>query len=163
MFTKKQISTIIKVLKDSCIGERPALRQVFEQGGFLWATNGYVAFELAEVKDEFKDKAITLEKLQAWNATHKASETTLLTELATDNEYSAPAMTTLLHQEYKEAKDFKFNIDFLKLATDFLGVKLFTVEVSTTNPSCFRIKPLETMHVAHEAMEIKAYVMGLGR
>lgn len=63
MFNKKQIKAIIDTLKDRAIENRPALQRVFEQGGYAWATNGYIALELGEVKDEFKGKCVKLERL----------------------------------------------------------------------------------------------------
>lgn len=162
MFNKKQINAIIKMLKDSSIDGRPALQQVFEQGGYLWATNGYVALELGEVKDELKGKCITLSSLVGWSGTHKSKNTTTLTELAEDNEYGEPDMVSLLHKEYTKSDDPRFNIDYMKIATDFLGVSQIALEQAPNNGStCYRVKPLERMHVANEAMEIKAYVMGL--
>lgn len=162
MYNKKQINAIIKMLKDSCIDGRPPLQQVFEQGGYLWATNGYVALELGEVKDELKGKRITLPALVGWSGTHKSKDTTTLVELAEDNEYSEPDLCGLLHKEYTKAEDPKFDIDYMKIAADFLGVSRIALEQADNNGSpCYRVKPLESMHVANEAMGIKAYVMGL--
>lgn len=162
MFNKKQINAIIKMLKDDCIDGRPALQQVFEQGGYLWATNGYVALELGEVKDELKGKCITLSSLVGWSGTHKSKDTTTLVELAEDNEYGEPDMVSLLHKEYTKSDDPRFNINYLKIATDFLGVSQIALEQADNNGGvCYRVKPLESMHVANEAMGIKAYVMGL--
>lgn len=162
MFNKKQVNAIIKVLKDTAIDGRPALQQVFEQGGYAWATNGYVALELGEVKDEFKGKCVPLERLVGWIGTHKSKDTTSLTELVEDNEYGEPEMTKLLHKEYITAGDPRFDINYMKIATDFLGVSQIALEQTPNNGSvCYRVKPLESMHVANEAMEIKAYVMGL--
>ena len=162
MFNKKQINAIIKMLKDSSIDGRPALQQVFEQGGYLWATNGYVALELGEVKDELKGKCITLSSLVGWSGTHKGKDTTTLVELAEDNKEGVPLMTALLHKEYNTAEDPRFDINYMKIATDFLGVSQIALEQTPNNGSvCYRVKPLESMHVANEAMGIKAYVMGL--
>ena len=162
MFNKKQINAIIKMLKDSCIEGRPPLQQVFEQGGYLWATNGYVALELGEVKDELKGKCITLSSLVGWSGTHKSKDTTTLVELVEDNEYSEPDMVSLLHKGYIKSDDPHFNIDYMKIATDFLGVSQIALEQADNNGSvCYRVKPLEKMHISNEAMEIKAYVMGL--
>jgi len=162
MFNKKQINAIIKMLKDRSIDGRPALQQVFEQSGFMWATNGYVALELGEVKDELKGKCITLASLVGWSGTHKANDTTTLTELAEDNEYSEPDMVSLLHKDYAKSDDPRFSMEYMKIATDFLGVSMISLEQTPNNGSvCYRVKPLESMHVANEAMGIKAYVMGL--
>lgn len=162
MYNKKQIKAIIDTLKDKSIDGRPALQQVFEQGGYLWATNGYVAFELGEVKDELKGKRITLERLVGWYGTHKTNDTTTLTELLEDNRYGEPDMATLLHKEYTEAQGVRIDMENLNLATKFLGVSKITFEQADNNgATCYRIKPLENINVANEAMEIKAYVMGL--
>lgn len=161
MFTKKQISTIIKVLKDKYIGERPALRQVFEQGGFLWATNGYVALELGEVKEENKNKCMKLESLVGWYGTHKTSDKITLLDLAEDNECQEPDMCKLLHNKYIPATNVKIDMQYLTLATSFLEVDKICFEESIHNKNLFRIKPLEKMSIMNEAMEIKAYLMGL--
>lgn len=162
MFNKKQINAIIKMLKDDCIDGRPALQQVFEQGGYLWATNGYVALELGEVKDELKGKCITLSSLVGWSGTHKSKDTTTLTDLVEDNECRTPDMCGLLHKEYAKSEDPRFDIDLMKIATDFLGVSQIALEQADHSGSvCYRVKPLERMHVANKAMETKAYVMGL--
>lgn len=162
MFNKKQINAIIKMLKDRSIDGRPALQRVFEQDGYLWATNGYVALELGEVKDELKGKCITLSSLVGWSGTHTSKDTTTLVELAEDNKEGVPLMTSLLHREYNTAEDPRFDINYMKIATDFLGVSQIALEQATNNGSvCYRVKPLESMHVANEAMGIKAYVMGL--
>lgn len=61
MYNKSQIKAIIKLLKSKATDGRPTLKQIFEQGGFLWATDGYVALELGEVRDSVKGKRVTLE------------------------------------------------------------------------------------------------------
>lgn len=162
MFNKKQINAIIKTLKDKCIDGRTALQQVFEQGGFMWATNGYVTLELGEVKDELKGKRITLPSLVGWSGAHKSKDTTSLVELAEDNEYSEPDMESLLHKTYIDANNPQFNIDLLKVATDFLGVRNITLEqIGINGSNCYRVKPLEKMHISNEAIGIKAYITGL--
>ncbi len=164
MYNRKQIKAIIDTLKNSSIDGRPPLQQVFEQGGYLWATNGYIALELGEVKDDLKGKRITLERLVGWYGTHKAKDTTTLTELLEDNPETEPDMVGLLHKEYVECKDPHFDISLMMTACNFLGVNDIALEESNNDFSkCYRIKPLENMHVANEAMEIKAYVMGLAK
>lgn len=162
MFNKKQINAIIKVLKDPAIDGRPALQQVFEQGGYIWATNGYIALELGEVKETFKNKCVPLLKLVGWSGTHTSKDTTTLTELVEDNELSEPDMAKLLHKDYAKSEDPRFDARLLNIATDFLGVNLVSLEQAENNGSmCYRVKPLEDMHIMNEAMEIKAYIMGL--
>jgi len=162
MYSKKQVKAIIDTLKDTSIEGRPALQQVFEQGGYMWATNGYIALELGEVRDEYKGKRITLQALVGWYGTHKTKDTTALTELLEDNPETEPDMTLLLHKEFAECKEPRFDIDLMKTACNFLGVSQITLEETASNGSkCYRIKPLEDMHISNEAMDIKAYVMSL--
>lgn len=165
MFNKKQIKAIIDTLKDTAIDGRPALQQVFEQGGYLWATNGYIALEFGQVKDELKGKCIKLDALVGWYGTHKTKDTTTLTELMADNTMGEPDMCKLLHIDYVEAHNPMFDMNMMNLATKFLGVSRIALEEAenSVGSKCYRVKPLEHMHVAHEAMEIKAYVMGLAK
>lgn len=165
MFNKKQIKAIINTLKDRAIEGRPALQQVFEQGGYLWATNGYIALELGQVKDELKGKCIKLDALVGWYGTHKTKDTTTLTELMVDNTMGEPDMCKLLHIDYVEAHNPMFDMDMMNLATKFLGVSRIALEEAenSVGSKCYKVKSLEHMHVAHEAMEIKAYVMGLAK
>lgn len=161
---KNQVKTIIKILKDKVIDGRPPLEQVFEQGGYLWATNGYVAIEIGEVKDDHKGKRITLEALQAWNAIHTKKGDRVGDDLFEDNPYQEPDMETLLHQEYQEpAENPRFDVNYLKAACDYLGITKASLEQSTTNPNCYRVKPLDKneMDITTKAMESKAYVMGV--
>ncbi len=162
MFNKKQINAIIKVLKDPAIDGRSALQQVFEQGGYIWATNGYIALELGEVNETLKNKCVPLLKLVGWSGTHTSKDTTMLTELMEDNELGEPEMTRILHKDYTKSEDPRFDARLLSIATDFLGVNLVSLEQAENNGSmCYRVKPLEDMHIMNEAMEIKAYIMGL--
>lgn len=165
MFNKKQIKAIIDTLKCPAIEGRPALQQVFEQGGYAWATNGYIALELGEVKDEFKGKCIKLATLVGWYGTHKANDTTTLTELLTENTLGEPEMSKLLHNEYVEATNPMFDMGMMTLATKFLGVSRIALEEAenSVGSKCYRVKPLEDMHISNEAMGIKAYVMGLAK
>lgn len=160
---REQVKAIIKLLKSKDLDTRPALKQVFEQGGYLWATDGYVALEVCEVKDEMKGKRFTFETLVGWYATHTKKTDRLGTDLATDNDLQVPEMEKLLHKEYGVPKETpRFNIDFVKLACDFLGVKSITLEQSE---KCYRVKPLieDEMDIMTRAMESKAYVMGLNK
>lgn len=158
---REQVKAVIKLLKSKDLKTRPPLQQVFEQGGYLWATDGYVALEICEVKEEMKNKRITLEALIGWYATHTKKTDRLGTDIMTDNEYQQPDMDKLLHTTYeKPTEPPKFNVDYLKLACDFLGVKSITLE---QHENCYRVKPLSEseMDIMTRAMESKAYVMGL--
>lgn len=163
---KNQVRIIIKILKDKATDGRPPLKQVFEQGSYLWATNGYVVIEVGEVKDDLKGKRITLEALQAWNATHTKKGDRVGDDLFEDNPYDQPDMKTLLHQEYQEpTENPMFDVNLLKTACDYLGITKVSLEQSTTNPNCYRVKPLDEdeMDITTKAMESNAYVMGVMR
>lgn len=102
-------------------------------------------------------------RLIGWAGLAKTNDTTDLEDLLEDNPYQAPDMCSLLHTNYTETTDPMFNIDFMKLACDFLGVQSIGLETSTKNNNCYRVKVLreDEMHIMHRAMEIKAYVMSL--
>lgn len=163
---KNQVKTIIKILKDKVTDGRPALQQVFEQGGYLWATNGYVAIEIGEAKDHLKGKRITLEALQAWNATHTKKTDQVGDDIFEDNPYQEPDMATLLHHTYQEpTENPMFDVSLLKTACDYLGVHSVSLEQSEKNPNLYRIKPLDEyeMDILTRAMESKAYLMGMAK
>ena len=48
MLTQRQVKEVVKLLKSKDLNYRPAFQQVFESGGYMWATDGYVTFELFE-------------------------------------------------------------------------------------------------------------------
>lgn len=157
---KAQVKAIIKLLK-SIDDTRPALKQVFEQGGYIWATNGYVALEVGEAQDDIKGKRITLPTLVAWNATHTHATDMISEDEWQDNEIPEPEMVSLLHKDYETLTEPPMiDIDYLKLACDFLCIKTFTLEKHGT---CYRVKPLNEgeQPIVVRAMESRAYVMGL--
>lgn len=158
MYTKKQIKAILDVIKNT---DREGLKRVFEQGGYLWATNGYVALELGEVKDTLKGTEIKLERLVGRYGTMKASETTLLTDLAEPTDSTTPDMANLLHKEYTKPDEILLNVQLLDTACKFLGVDKVGFEQNSQNHNCYRVKPLEDLPVYSSVMEIKAYIMGL--
>lgn len=158
MYNKKQIKAIIDVIKNT---DRPVLKRVFEQGGYLWATNGYVALELGEVRDTIKGKQIPLQALVGWYGTHKTNDITTLTDLVEPSDTPAPDMVKLLHHEYIEPTEIMLNVSLLDTACKFLGVDKVSFEQNPQNSNCYRVKPLEDMPGMSEALDIKAYVMGL--
>lgn len=158
MYNKKQIKAIIDVLKDT---DREVLKRVFEQGGYLWATNGYVALELGEVKDTLKDKQISLQALVGWYGTHKTNDTTMLTDLVEPSDTPAPDMVKLLHHEYIKPTEIMLDVRLLDTACKFLGVDKVSFEQNPQNSNCYRVKPLEDLPIQSRVLGIEAYVMGL--
>ena len=160
---KQQVKAIIKLLKSDSVIGRPSLQQVFEQGGHLWATDGYICFDICEAQEELKGKRATLESLIAWNATHTKSTDMVGDDIFTDNELSEPQMSVLVNTEYKPITDIKIDINKLKLACDFIGCKSISLETSTKNEKLYRLKPLveDEVPIIIRAMESKAYIMGL--
>lgn len=155
MYNKKQIKAIVDVLKNT---DRDSLKRVFTSGGYIWATNGYVALELGELRDDTEGFQVSLERLVGWYGTHGAKDTTTLMELKEPLDGTVPDMATLLHKEYGKPDEVRIDMQYLNLASRFLGVDRITFEEN--NSGCYRIKPLEDMHIANEAAGIKAYVMG---
>ena len=157
---KAQVKAIIKLLKSED-GTRPALQRVFEQGGYIWATDGYVALEVGQAQDDIKGKCITLPTLIAWNATHTHATDMISEDEWQDNDEPTPDMVSLLHKEYDTLTEPpRVNIDNLKLACDFLGIKSMSLE---KHDNCYRVKPLNTdeQPIIIKAMESQAYVMRL--
>lgn len=162
---KNQVKAIIKLLNNKDLEGRPALRQVFEQGGKIWATDGYICYEIGEVNNLTADltgKSISLDALKAWNATSKANDMLPL-DLFTANNDSVPDMAKITTGNFSPASDIKVNIDKLKLACDFLGCKSISLEVNENNDKLYRIKPLvdDEIDILVRAMDPKVYIMGL--
>ena len=166
MINKTQVKVLIKLLKDKAIDERPPLKQVFEQGGYLWATNGYMTVEIGEVMDKLKGKRITLEALQAWNATHTKKTDQIGGDDFEDNPYNQPDMTFLLHDKYEAPTESPmFDINLLKLGCDYLGITGVSLEADNGRrlSYCYRLKPVNEneMDILTKAMDSKVYIMGL--
>lgn len=156
---KAQVKAVVKLLGKKDLDTRPALQQVFERDGRLWATDGYVCFDICEVKDSVKGKRATVSDMKAWLANAKTLD---IFDHFTDNEFDEPAMALLLDSEFEPCGDFCVNVDYLKLACDFLTCKSFSLERSKTNPNLYRVVPNEgEQDIMVKAMGSKAYVMGV--
>lgn len=161
---KRQVKAIIKLLKSRAIVGRPPLQRLFEQGGYVWATDGYVAFEIGEAQPQLKGKCVPLTTLVAWNATHTHATDVLSEDEWQDNDTNPPDMVKLLHTDYDTLTEPPLlNVNFLKLACDFLGIESVSLERNSNNTNCYRIKPLNEyeMDILTRALESRAYVMGL--
>lgn len=158
---KNQVKQIIKLLKSKAIKERPLFHRVFEQGNYLWATDGYMAFEICECTEDLKNKCIDLPELIAWNVTHRKVTDILNNDLFIDNEYKMPDMCSLLHKEFLTPfNSIALNIEYLKLGCDFLGIKSVGVELCD---NIYRLKSLnkDEMPILIRAMESKVYLAGI--
>ena len=170
MFNKKQVSAIIKLLKDKSIEYREPLKKVFEEGGKLWATNGYVVFELGEVEEENANTCIPLAKLVGWAGTHKSSDVCVIYQLLEKNQDQAPLVSGLVGEpsDFVEPTSIKgFNVNYLKLATDFLGAEEFGLRVGKKKEDLYQVVPIvdkggRASDVrTYTEQNARAYVMGL--
>lgn len=168
MFNKKQISAIVKMLKDKSIEHREPMKKVFSEGGKLWATNGYVVFELG--KAEEGNVCVPLEKLVGWAGTHKSSDICVIYQLLEKNEDQAPPVSNLVGEfdSFIEPTSIKgFNVNYLKLATDFLGVEEFSLKLSEKKDGLYQIIPIDKFNSRssdvkeYATQNVRAYVMGL--
>ena len=159
--TERQVKEIIKLLKSKELVTRPALQQVFESEGYLWATDGYVAFEIAEVNDVFKDACTSLDDLLKWSVSHQKGE---LYNGFKKLEQSVPDMCKLLHCGTYDTitKSPKFDIKKIKQCCDFLNCTQFTVKVNSYNEHLYQVIPIDDKMTPFErSMDSKAYIMGL--
>jgi len=163
MLDKAQVRAVIKLLSNSDLITRPALRQIFEKDGWLWATDGYVAFKIAEIKDELKGKRITLDDLKAWNKAHTKASDRIGNDIFTDNEFNQPDMLSLFECEFEPSADPWFDATKLKLACDLLEITGVRLETSKANRNLYKVVPLDENepHVMTRAMESQVYIMGL--
>lgn len=158
---KNQVKQIIKLLKSKAIKDRPMFQRIFEQGNYLWATDGYMVLEICNCKESLKNKCVDLPSLIAWNANHTKENDVIDNELFIDNEYKVPDMCSLLHKEFlRPHNPIGVNIDQLKLGCDFLGIKSVGIEVYN---NIYRLKPLDEneMPILIKALESKVYLMEL--
>lgn len=156
---KAQVKAVVKLLGKKDLDTRPALQQVFERDGHLWASDGYVCFDICEVKDRLLGKRAIIPDMKSWLANAKDSD---IFDNFIENGHSEPEMKLLFDCEFEPCGDFCVNIDNLKLACDFLTCKSFSLERSKTNRNLYRVVPNEgEQDIMVKAMESKAYVMGV--
>lgn len=156
---KAQVKAVVKLLNKKDLDARPALQQVFERDGHLWATDGYVCFDICEVKDKVLGKRAIISDMKSWLANAKDSD---IFDNFIENGHSEPEMKLLFDCEFEPCSDFCVNVDNLKLACDFLTCKSFSLERSKTNPNLYRVVPNEgEQDFIVKDMGSKAYVMGV--
>lgn len=159
MLTQRQVKEVVKLLKVKDLEYRQALQQVFESGGFMWATDGYVAFELFECNETTLGKCAKLNTLQRWLATSTSKD--MFSEWE-DLEDSMPEMCKLIHGDFGEPIEVRFDIKKLKQCCDFLKTTQFTIKTSTKNSSLNQVVPInDSRTILEKSMDSKAYIMGL--
>lgn len=157
--TQRQVKEIVKLLKSKDLNYRPALQQCFESGGYMWATDGYVALELFECNEQTIGKCAGLNTLQRWLATSCSSDMFDDWEILSD---SVPDMCKLIHGDFEDPKIIRFDITKLKQCCDFLKTKRFMIKTSTKNSQLHMVVPIDdNRSVLEKSMDSKAYVMGL--
>lgn len=155
----RQVKEIIKLLKTKDLDGRPVLQQVFESGGFMWVTDGYVALELFECREQTLGKCAKLGTLQRWFATSSNKDIFDGWDELTD---AMPEMCKIIHGDWVEPSSIKFDIKKLKQCCDFLNCTMFTIKVSSKNSNLYQVIPINSKMTTLElAMESKAYIMGL--
>ena len=97
MLTQRQVKEVVKLLKSKDLSYRPVFQQVFESGGYMWATDGYVAFELFKCDESTIGKCAGLNTLQRWLAT--SSNKDMFSDWE-DLSESMPDMRNLIHGEF---------------------------------------------------------------
>ena len=159
MLTQRQVKEVVKLLKTRDLDGRPALQQVFESGGFMWATDGYIALELFECREETLGKCATLGTLQRWLATSTNKDMFDSWDELTD---AMPEMCKIIHGDWEETTSIKFDINKLKQCCDFLKTTQFTIKTSSKNHNLNQVIPInDSRTVLERAMDSKAYIMGL--
>lgn len=159
MLTQRQVKEVVKLLKEKDLVYRPALQQIFESGGFMWATDGYVAFELFECKEPTLGKCARLNTLQRWLATSSSKDMFSDWE---DLEDAMPKMCEIIHGDFGSLVEIKFDVKKLKQCCDFLKTTQFTIKTSSKNPHLNQVIPInDDRTILERAMDSKAYIMGL--
>ena len=159
MLTQRQVKEVVKLLKSKDLEYRPALQQVFESGGFMWATDGYVTFELFECREQTLGKCAKLINLQRWLATSNSKDMFNDWE---DLEDGMPKMCEIIHGDFGSVAEIKFDIKKLKQCCDFLNTTQFTIKTSSKNPHLNQVIPVnDGRTVLERSMDSKAYIMGL--
>lgn len=159
----QQVKAIIKLLKRKHLVGRPALKKVFEQGGHLWATDGYVLLDICEVKEELYGKQVGLDELLKWYAVHRKATDCVPNTIFTNNEENVPDISSLIKGKFKPKEGVLFRVDDIVLACEFLGIQSVSLDVNSVNENLYMIKPvyIEEIPIMIRALESKAYVMGL--
>lgn len=159
MLTQRQVKEVVKFLKSKDLSYRPVFQQVFESGGYMWATDGYVTFELFECNESTLGKCARLNTLQRWLAT--SSNKDMFSEWE-DLSDAMPQMCNIIHGEYTQSVEIKLDIKKLKQCCDFLKTTQFTINTSSKNHHLHQVIPINDSRTELErSMDSKAYIIGL--
>lgn len=157
--TQRQVKEVVKLLKSKDLNFRPAFQQVFESGGYMWATDGYVAFELFKCDASTLGKCADLSTLQRWLAT--SSNKDMFSDWE-DLNNGMPDMCNLIHGDFAPSSEIKLDIKKLKQCCDFLKTTQFTINTSSKNHNLHQVVPInDTRTPLEKLMDSKAYIMGL--
>lgn len=157
---KKQVKSIIKLLSSKDLETRPSLRKIFTESGAAWATDGYIALKIADVKPDESSLCYELDDLKKWHATAGRDDLLNFDGMIL-NEDAAPQMHALIYcAEYKKPDAVKIDAKKLAHACELLGTNNIEIKQNEKNSSLYKIEPLD-MHVLKRAIGCECYFMGL--
>ena len=157
--TQRQVKEVVKLLKSKDLSYRPAFQQVFESGGYMWATDGYVTFELFKCDASTLGKCAGLNNLKRWLAI--SSNKDMFSDWE-DLNNGMPDMCKIIHGEFVPSGEIKLDIKKLKQCCDFLKTTQFAINTSSKNNYLHQVIPInDTRPILEQAMDSKAYIMGL--
>ena len=157
--TQRQVKEVVKLLKSKELNFRPVFQQVFESGGYMWATDGYVTFELFKCDASTLGKCAGLNTLKRWLATSGNKDTFSEWEDLYDD---MPNICDIIHGEFTPSAEIKLDIKKLKQCCDFLKTTQFAIKTSSKNKNLNQVIPInDTRSLLEKAMDSKAYIMGL--
>ena len=159
MLTQRQVKEVVKLIKSKDLRYRTVHQQVFESGGYMWATDGYIAFELFKCDETTLGKCAGLNTLQRWLATSGNKD--MFSEWE-DLYEVMPNMCDLIHGEFIPCVEIKLDIKKLKQCCDFLKTTHFKIKTSSKNNHIHQVIPINDSRTELErTMNGKAYIMGL--
>lgn len=160
--TPRIIKEIVKILSSKDLTFRPALQQIFTSGNKLYATDGYIAIEICELRTE-EPKCLSLQELKMWLVTHPEKDALLSPDDLKPLEESMPDMEKVLYGKFeKTCSRVAFDIKKLKQSCDYLKTTNFEVLQNDHNANLFKIEPIgDSRTLLEKAIDSKVYLMGL--